>query len=225
MVPLAILGAGALIAGALYFAGREPTQSDVGGDASKVPAVSADDHILGNPDAPVVIIEYTDIECPYCKRFHATMEDIMNTYGKEGKVAWVLRNFPIAQMHPNAPKLAMAAECIAHELGNAAYWNFLTQVFTVAPVGTFFPMDRLTEVALKVGANADTFNTCVAKDTFKDRITREFNDAVATGGTGTPHSIIVTRDGQTVVMDGAQPFATVKAVIDSVVGQSDITPP
>jgi protein-disulfide isomerase len=143
------------------------------------------------------------------------MEEILATYGKEGKVAWVLRNFPIVQLHPNAPKLAEAAECIAHELGNTAYWSFLSQIFIIAPSGSFFPLDRLAEVATKVGANADTFNQCVAADTYKDLIAQQFKDATAAGGAGTPYSI-VTVGGQAVPMSGAQPYATVKGVIDSI---------
>jgi protein-disulfide isomerase len=223
-IPVAIVVAGIIVAGALFFAGKAVAPSNTAtntattGDAFKVPPVAADDHILGNPGATVTIIEYTDIECPFCKQFHATMEEIMNVYGADGKVAWVLRNFPIVQLHSNAPKLAEAAECIAHELGNTAYWKFLTEVFTIAPSGSFFPLDRLTEVATKVGANADTFNQCVAADTYKDLIAKQFKDATATGGQGTPHSIIVTADGQAVAMEGAQPYATVKSVIDSVIG-------
>lgn len=216
-IPIAIIVAGALIAGALFVAGKAtaptPTPTD---SASKVPPVTADDHILGNPDAPVVIIEYTDIECPFCKQFHATMEEIMDTYGASGQVAWVVRNFPIVQLHPNAPKMAEAAECIAHLVGNAAYFKFLDEAFVIAPAGSFFPLDRLSEVAVKVGASADAFDTCIAKDTYKDLITKQFNDAVATGGEGTPHNIILTKDGQAVSLPGAQPYTTMKSVIDTI---------
>src|SRR3989338_7053875 len=90
-IPIAIVIAGALIAGALYLATRPPG-SDSGSEnkalKSLVP-VSKDDHILGNPDAPVTIVEYSDLECPFCKQFHVTMKAIMEEYGKRGQVNWV----------------------------------------------------------------------------------------------------------------------------------------
>jgi protein-disulfide isomerase len=220
-VPIAIVVAGLAIAGALFFSGRAnqpPASSDPEtsvGDASQVPLVTTSDHILGDPNAPIKVIEYTDFECPYCKKFHITMEEIMNTYGKAGEVAWVMRNFPIVQLHPNAPAIAEAAECVAALAGNAAYWNFLTELFTIAPQGSFFPLDRLSETATKVGTNAGAFDLCVTKRTYKDLVATQFNDAVATGGEGTPHNIIVTNDGQFIPISGAQPYATLKSVIDS----------
>lgn len=230
-VPIAIVIAGLVIAGALYFSGR-PNQNPASsnreasaGDASKVPLVTVEDHILGDPNAPIKIIEYTDLECPYCKQFHTTMEEIMATYGKNGAVAWVMRNFPIVQQHPNAPKLAEAAECVAALAGNAGYWNFLTELFTIAPQGTFFPIDRLSEAALSVGADAGAFDQCMARRTYKELVTEQFNDAVATGAVGTPHNIIVTNDGQFIPLSGAQPYATVKSVIDAILADQPPTSP
>ena len=107
-VPLAIIIAGALIAGALYFAsiGRAPKGGGQGTARAEknIRPVQKDDHILGNADAKITIVEFSDTECPFCKRFHATMHEVIDTYGKDGKVAWVYRHFPIAQLHPKAQK-------------------------------------------------------------------------------------------------------------------------
>lgn len=218
-IPIAIVVAGVLIAGALFFAGRAPSPADPrseGGGVTNIPSVMAADHILGDPNAPIIVVEYVDFECPFCKQFHATMQSIMDIYGKDGRVAWVMRNFPLVQIHPNAPKIAEAAECVAEELGNAAYWKFISEMFIVAPSGVFFPMDRLSELAVKVGANADTFEECVAKDAHRDLIARQFNDALAAGGTGTPYNVILTAGGEVIPISGAQPFSTMKSVIDSI---------
>lgn len=217
-VPIAIVVAGALVAGALFFAGRAATPSGTTntqeGAEKNVPAVTADDHILGNPDAPIKVIEYTDFECPFCKQFHVTMQQIMDEYGKDGQVAWVIRDFPLSQLHPNAPKLAEAAECVTELAGKDAFWTFLDNVFEIAPVNVFFPMDRLDEVAVKSGADQQGFDQCLASGKYQDKIEKEFNDAIATGGQGTPHNIIVAGD-QVIALPGAQPYATVKQVIDS----------
>ncbi|MHB8132267.1 MAG: thioredoxin domain-containing protein, partial [Mobilitalea sp.] len=101
-LPLSVIIAGGLIAGAVYVsntkrpvvAGNQPQAiaQQLTGDLEKMKAVTSDDHVRGNPDALVKIVEYSDPECPFCKRFHDTMKQVMDEYGKDGKVAWVYRN-------------------------------------------------------------------------------------------------------------------------------------
>src|SRR3989338_7324058 len=91
------------------------------GSAQNVRPVSAQDHIRGDSQAPVKIVEYSDIECPFCKRFHPTMQQVMAQY--QGKVAWVYRHFPLS-FHQNAEKEAEATEC-ANELGgDNKFWEY-----------------------------------------------------------------------------------------------------
>lgn len=224
-VPIAIIIAGVLIAGALFFAGRSaaPTPGHDAGNqqtsAENVPAVTAEDHVLGNPDAPIVIVEYSDIECPFCKQFHVTMQQIIDEYGKDGQVAWVYRHFPLAQLHPNAPRLAEASECAAELGGKQVFWTFLDEIFALAPGNNLFPMNRLGEVATKVGLDEEAFTQCLNSGKHKATVETEFNDAIATGGQGTPHNIIVFGD-QVVPLSGAQPYATVKQVIETILQES-----
>jgi len=224
MIPVSIVVAGALIAGALFFAGRSEGPS-AGNDnngsptAAKIAAVSASDHILGNPDAKVILVEYTDLECPFCKSFHPTMQRIMREYGAGGDVAWVMRNFPLQQIHPNAPRLAEASECVAELGGNDAYWNFLDAIIVQAPVNTFFDMAQLTPTAASVGVTGAAFESCLASGRYRSDIEKEYNDAIASGGQGTPHNVVVTKDGQNIPIPGAQPYESVKAVIDAALAE------
>jgi len=219
-VPIAIVIAGAMIALALYLVGGGTTPSTntngAGTTEVKIVPVASTDHILGNPNAPIKIVEYTDLECPFCKQFHATMKQIMAEYGESGKVAWVIRNFPLEQLHPNAPKLAEAAECIAELGGNDAYWKFLDTLFAAAPGNQMTDMTRLGEFATKVGVSATAFNQCYTSGSMKAKVEKEFNDAIASGGQGTPHNIVVDAKGKTVPIPGSQPYATVKSIIDTV---------
>ena len=89
----------------------------------EVPAITADDRYLGNINADVVIIEYSDIDCPFCKRFHPTMERIAQEYGS--KIAWVYRHFPLDSLHPEARTKAEATECVAQLAGNEVFWRYL----------------------------------------------------------------------------------------------------
>lgn len=97
------------------------------GDAKldKMSPVTDKDHIKGDINAPVKIVEYSDIDCPFCKRFHTTMQEIMDSYGKDGKVAWVYRHFPLTQLHPDAFNKAEASECITAKGGNDKFWSFV----------------------------------------------------------------------------------------------------
>jgi len=220
MIPIAIVVAGALVAGALFFAGRSTETPGAGNPTGnptveKVVPVSASDHILGNPDAKVILVEYTDLECPFCKAFHATMQQIMQEYGPGGNVAWVMRNFPLQQLHPNAPRLAEAAECIAELGGNDAYWNFLDAIIVQAPINTLFDMSKLTPTATGVGVSGTAFESCLASGKYRNKIEKEYADAIASGGQGTPHNVVVTKDGQNIPIPGAQPYEAVKSVLDA----------
>ena len=92
-----------------------------------IPAVSEQDHILGSLDAPVKLVEYSDLQCPFCGRFHPTMQRVAKEYGDQ--VAWVYRHFPLESIHPNARPLANASECAANLGGNDSFWKFVDAVF------------------------------------------------------------------------------------------------
>jgi protein-disulfide isomerase len=85
--------------------------------------VNESDHIKGNRDAKVMIVEYSDFDCPFCTRFHATMNAIVKKYPATD-VAWVYRHFPLEQLHPDAETVAVAAECVAKLEGNEGFWKF-----------------------------------------------------------------------------------------------------
>lgn len=89
--------------------------------------ISEDDHLYGNPDAEVTVIEYSDFECPFCKTFHPIVERLVNE--SDGKVNWVYRHFPLESIHPNARGMALASECVAELGGNEAFWEFSNKLF------------------------------------------------------------------------------------------------
>lgn len=217
--PIAIVIAGALVAAALYFGGYggTGTPSQTGGnqptEAPELVPVSTSDHVFGDSNAPITIIEYSDLECPFCKQFHGTMKAVIAAY--PGQVKWVYRNFPLEQLHPNAPKLAEAAECVAEVGGNDTYWAFIDEIFRRAPINTFFKMEELNAAVSAVGVNATAFNTCYQSGKYATKIQQEIQDAVASGGNGTPHNILVDASGKTTLIPGSQPLETVKAAIEA----------
>ncbi len=86
------------------------------------------DHIIGQLNAPITIIEYSDLDCPFCKRFHETMKQITSTYGPD-QVAWIFRHMPLTSLHPNAIKQTEATECASELGGPQAFWALLSEIF------------------------------------------------------------------------------------------------
>ncbi len=186
--------------------------------AGAVKAVDGDDHILGNPNAPVKLVEFSDFECPFCKRFHLTMKRLMNEYGEEGKVAWVYRHFPLDSIHSKARKEAQAAEC-ANELGgNEAFWAYSDRLFVITPSNNRLDLALLPQIAQEIGLDRAKFENCLKGDArggkYADHIEANVRDATASGGTGTPFSVVIAPNGKTFSLNGAQPYAAVKSVID-----------
>jgi len=227
-LPLSVIIAGVLIAGAVYLGtsknasttavnNQQPQQvPQQTGNLDQMAAISAGDHIRGNPNAPVKIVEYSDFECPFCKRFHDTMKQVMDEYGKDGKVAWVYRHFPLDQLHPvKARKEAVAVEC-ANELGgNEAFWKFADRFFELTPSNNQTDVDTvLPQIAREIGLDVNEFNTCLASGKYDAHIEADVQNATATGSNGTPWSIVVDKNGKKYPLSGAQPYASVKQLID-----------
>jgi protein-disulfide isomerase len=227
-VPIAIVCGFALIAAAILFSGSRTAAPVVAQkNIAAVPPgkntarpVDDTDAIRGNPNAPIKVIEYSDYDCPFCKEFDDTMNHIMKDYGVSGKVAWIYRQFPIAELHPNAPKISEGALCVKALGGTEAFWKFSDTVFASRGVDEKTNMTRLPEYAEKAGVSRTDFNTCFNSSKFKDAVDKSIAEATAVGAEGTPYSIIVVGDQQAVI-NGAQPYSVVKQIIDNLVKQLD----
>jgi protein-disulfide isomerase len=219
-IPLAIVVAGLLIAGAIYFGGSKPStmgMNNPGGaptiDNLDIAAVSDKDHISGDKNADVVLIEYSDFECPFCKVFNTTVHRLMDTYGS--KLAVVYRQFPIAQLHSKAPKEAEASECAAEQGGNTAFFKFADKVFETTNSNDSLDPAQLPIIAGQIGLDVSKFNACLSSGKYTNKIAADVTAAAKAGAQGTPYSVLITRDGKKSVVNGAQPFETVKAQIDA----------
>ncbi|MBI1754957.1 thioredoxin domain-containing protein [Candidatus Azambacteria bacterium] len=182
------------------------------GSAIKFRAISDSDHILGDKNAQVKVIEYSDLECPFCKRFHPTMQQVMTEY--QGKVAWVYRHFPLDSLHAKARKEAEASEC-ANELGgNDTFWVYINRVYEVTPSNNGLDAAELPKIAEYVGLNKAKFSECFSSSKHASYVEADVQDAMAAGGRGTPYSVVVSKSGKTFPINGALPYAQVKTIID-----------
>jgi len=222
--PVAIVVAGVLIAGAVYMGTSRvdttgtPRPQIVGqqpDDLESMAPITSADHIRGNPNALVKIVEYSDMECPFCKRFHSTMQQVMDEYGKDGKVAWVYRHFPLDSIHSKARAEAVASEC-ANELGGSdTFWKYTDRFFELTPSNNQTDITTiLPQIAREIGLEEKKFSSCLASKKYDKHIQDNLDNATATGGNGTPWSIVVASNGKKYPLSGAQPYTAVKQLIE-----------
>jgi protein-disulfide isomerase len=211
-IPIAIAIGGGIVAIALYVSIPKSPSTGVGNPAL-VRSVSPTDHILGNPTAKVMIVEYSDFDCEFCKSFNETLHQIVANAGAGGQVAWVFREFPLTEIHPNALSHARAAECVAQVAGNDAFWRFADLLFANQPVDP----SRYGELALASGVVGDSaFATCFASasTTLIDRIQADRQNALLMGAQGTPYSLILVNGQPPVVMAGGYSYDAAKELVD-----------
>ncbi|MDP3735148.1 MAG: thioredoxin domain-containing protein [bacterium] len=225
-VSLSIIFAGALVAAAVYFSDRggsiarapEPAAIAAAQDSQSLDnmrPISERDHIRGNPNAPLKIVEYSDMECPFCKRFHPTLKQVMDEYGKDGTVAWIYRHFPLDTLHSKARAEAIASECAAESGGNTAFWAYLDRFYELTPSNDQTDIKKvLPQIASEIGLDVSKFNFCLTAGNYDAHVQDDLDDAIATGGNGTPWSIIITESGKKYPLSGGLPYASVKQLID-----------
>lgn len=174
-------------------------------------AVSDEDHIQGNKNAKVVLVEYSDFECPFCARFHPTAKQLKEEFGDQ--VAWVYRHYPLS-FHPNAQKSAEAVECVVEQKGKNSFWEFADKIFEENNKlgGTLTPETAKT-VALTMGINESQFDSCLSSGKYAQKVKDQMTDGSAAGITGTPGTIILSGDSAELI-PGAVPFEQAKAQIE-----------
>ena len=234
-VPAAIIIAGMLIAFSIFIS-KTPvadTERDsitikdkvqdsiepVTGADVNMRAVSSDDHIRGFFNAPVKIVEFSDPECPFCKKFHNTMKQVMEEYGKSGKVAWVYRHFPLDQLHSKARKEAEAIECASELGGNKKFWEYVDRLMEITPSNNQLNPVKLQEIAEYIGLDKKKFETCLSSGKYAEKIQGHVDDAVSAGGRGTPYTVVVGTLGRKFPVDGAVPYESLKETIEQALRQ------
>lgn len=225
-LPVSIVLAGLLIAGGIYMNGKitssNPTpsqkqQMELKQLADTIKPIDANDHIIGSPEARVIVIEYSDTECPYCKVFHVTMNTIMQEYGSSGDVAWVYRHYPIEQLHAKSIKEAEATECAAKLGGNSKFWEYINKVYEMTESNDSLDSTKLPVIATEIGLSSSEFNACLDSGEFTSKIKADIQNAQEAGILGTPYSVIIdTKTNEHYPLEGAYPYAQVKQVIDMI---------
>ncbi|MBI1833466.1 MAG: thioredoxin domain-containing protein [Candidatus Andersenbacteria bacterium] len=228
-VPAAIVIAGGLIAAALYFgnskasvqqvaSGQQAANPQAAQPAAQPPEptigairpITDQDHIRGAKNARVTILEYSDLECPFCKKYHPTVQQALSEYPND--VRWVYRHSPLSQLHSQAAKEAEATEC-AGEQGK--FWEMTDKIFEVTPSNNGLNLADLPKLAQQVGvANIPQFQSCLDSGKYTKYVADDTADAQVAGLQGTPYSVIIAANGQKFPLSGAQPYSALKQLID-----------
>jgi protein-disulfide isomerase len=156
---------------------------------------------LGPADAPITIVEFSDYQCPYCRRWHEEVyKQLLAAY--PGKIRMVYRNLPLTSIHPDAQAAAEAALCAGEQ---DAYWPFHNKLFSSDSLNT----QTFLQYAQDLSLNVEQFQACITDQKYKDAIQADSDFAVNLGVRSTPTFFI---NGLAVV--GAQPLEVFQQVID-----------
>lgn len=180
-----------------------------------------DDPFIGDKDAPITIIEFSDYECPFCKRFaDNTLPELKKNYIDTGKVKLVYRDLPLGFHEPMASKEAIAANCAMEQGGNSKYFEYHDEIFNrTISNGNGLNDANLETIAVDLGLNLSKFNTCIKDPKQAEEVKKDLADAAKAGATGTPTFIIGKStdngeiDGSLLV--GAQPYAAFEAILQT----------
>lgn len=219
-LPISIIIAGIIIAGAVFYTKKQnppPIDNQLPPQEQKTNGpkeINADDHVLGNPEATLAFVLFTDFECPYCKTFHGTIKQMMDEYGKDGKIKLVLRHFPLDSLHSKSRKEAEATECAADQGGNEKFWQYVDRLFAITPSNDNLDPVELPKIAEYVGLDKIKFEECLNGGKFIGKVQENYQDAIDSGGSGTPYFIIINQKGEKFPVSGALPYQQLKLVIN-----------
>lgn len=183
-----------------------------------VDSVTDSDWVRGDRSARIALIEYSDLECPFCQRFHPTAQQAVDEYS--GDLMWVYRHFPLDQLHSKADKEAEAVECAGKLAGNDGFWALTDKIFEVSPANNGLDLDTLPDLAAEVGIDRGAFEVCLDSGEMASVVEDSYQSGLKAGVQGTPGNILLnTETGEALLVPGAVPFASLQSSIDQMLAR------
>ncbi len=224
LLPASIIIAGILIGGGMFINAKiSKDNSSLNREQNtnsrnikeSIRPIDSNDHILGKTEARIIIVNYSDTECAYCKVFHKTMLSLMSQYGTSGDIAWVYRHYPIDELHSKSRKEAEALECAANVGGNYKFWEYTNRLYEITPSNNGLEYAKLSDIAKDVGLPVDQFNQCLESGEFYSKVEADIKNAQEIGASGTPYNVIIdTKNNEYTEINGALPYFNLKQIID-----------
>lgn len=168
---------------------------------------------LGRPDAPVTIVEFNDLQCPFCSRFQTgAFPEIKKQFIDAGKVRFIMRDMPLEELHPQALRAATAARCAAEQ---GRYWEIVEKILANTAQLSSPALDKLV---IGTGIDAAPYLSCMESTRHFDAIQQNIASGRAIGINGTPSFVVGRTNGDTLYGEklvGALPFSAFEAAIQS----------
>jgi protein-disulfide isomerase len=218
-IPVAILAAGLILSVAIYVHRHGEVEGSVQADLGLMHPVTLADHIIGSPAASVTIVEYADIDSSYSKTFQRTMTQLMSEYAAGGQVAWVYRHLPLIDQHVNAAQHAEAAECAASIGGPTMFWRFIDALNSAAPGDLQFDPANYDSVISSLGLLPQSFDDCMKKHAYQDKVASDFENGIAIGAGGSPFTVLLVKGQPPITINGAVPYDGMKKIIDQAIAK------
>jgi protein-disulfide isomerase len=175
--------------------------------------LDSDSPVIGDADADIHVIEFSDFQCPFCARAASgTVAELKSSsLFNDGEINFMFRHFPLNSIHPHAQKAAEASEC-ANRQGK--FWEYHDVLFAN---GDALAVANLKTYAGQVGLDQGEFDSCLDNGEATAKVNADLKSATDAGGRGTPYFVVYNSDnGKTAAVSGAVPFANIESAINSV---------
>lgn len=200
-------------------AGTQTTASNPNNAIAKV-NIDDDPYLGDKTQAKIAIVEFSDYECPFCKKFHdQTFDDLVKEYVDTRKAIIVFRDFPLSFHNPAATTSANAAQCVKDLGDNKKYFEMMKLIYqNTALNGQGMAKEKYIELASRIGVNTDKFKTCFESNKFSEEIKKDVTDGSQAGINGTPGFVIgkLKANGEVEgeLVSGAQPLSVFQAALE-----------
>jgi len=179
---------------------RDKAQVTIRLSRPRIQVAANPERLRGSSKAPVTIVEFSDFQCPYCRRTQSTLQELLAKYGD--RVSLSFRDYPLRQIHPQAQLAAEAARCAGEQ---ARFWEYHDALFTAAKLDR----DGLVEQARALKLDEGKFDACLSAGKYKAQIEQDLQDGTRAGVNGTPAFFI-----NGILLSGAQPLEAFSAIVD-----------
>lgn len=179
----------------------------------------ATDHIRGDNNARISLVEYSDFECGFCRMFHPTVQKLMDSY--QGKVNWVYRHYPLPSHDPAATLLAVASECAAEQGGNDAFWKFGDALFSPSTQHTANDdAEWAASLAAQIGLDKAKMASCIKDDKPLAKVQASYAEGTSFGVNGTPGNFLLdNKTGKVQFVPGALSYDRLKTLVDNMLAE------
>jgi protein-disulfide isomerase len=180
-------------------------------ETKEITSITESDRIRGSKDAPIIIVEYSDLDCPFCHQAHPMLKELLNEQPQT--VAWVYRHLPIESLHPEAFEKALLTECIGDLKGDGAFWK---------SIDSYMEKKSTSAVMLESGVSLAELESCMTGTEAANRITASIDSANDMGIRGTPYFVVIGPKGQQYAIPGMPQGELLDLVIEQMLSASEI---